>query len=702
MTEEKQDTSQAGGVENKKINDGDDDDSTMKMTMLSGPIKCLPYWKYQAPRPDEKPMFDPLARPEIDSIDLGNYVRTNVTNLQPSGKSKDYFVVGLRLMLSYQHELASRCFLACLEESPYCALAHGLISLCHSPNYNFKGEAYYESAHHPDDAVMNDLLCIFPSQQVADRHSKIGVDLIEKIRKMHPGSGKGGKKGKSKGGKKSKGKMKRLGSGSSHASSSQHYNDDNNSNNPEKNGRGIHNESLPAIISDVETQLLLAVRVLTRHPGLEHTLSDDIVGRPYADAMRKVHNKYPDDPEVAYFFAESLMVLNAWKLYEYPTGKPTSPDVDEVQGVLEKSLNSHKEHAGLCHMYVHLSEMSSHPEAALEACEPLRNKFPQAGHLRHMSTHLDVLLGAYDNCVYYNLKAIEADEKSMRISPGTAGRESFYYGYIVHNFHMGVYGAILGGYEKVAMELSEKLNQALSEQMFEEHPDLSAYLEAYSALDVHVLIRFGRWEQILELQSPNNKQLMLFRAASIKYGKALAHANLGNVKEAKKELNNLDSLRGDPDAPYRILHNNSVENLLAVDSVMAHGEIAYRSGEYEKAFKLLRLAVQMQDNLNYDEPWGKMQPIRHALGGLLNEQGHIVEAEAVFRRDLELHPRNPWALVGLISVLKNKAGGCCQDTSDDISREIEVLETLLNEERNSEWAVGTEITVPCACCGIED
>ena len=101
--EEKLDTSQDYRLdENNKIND---DDSSMRKTtttMLSEPIKCLPYWKYQAPRPDEKPMFDPLAPPEIDSIDLGNYVRTNVTNLKPSGKSRDYFDVGLRLMLSYQ------------------------------------------------------------------------------------------------------------------------------------------------------------------------------------------------------------------------------------------------------------------------------------------------------------------------------------------------------------------------------------------------------------------------------------------------------------------------------------------------------------------------------------------------------------------------------------------------------------------------
>jgi tetratricopeptide (TPR) repeat protein len=425
-------------------------------------------------------------------------------------------------------------------------------------------------------------------------------------------------------------------------------------------------------------------------------------GRPYADAMRKVYEKYPDDPEVAYCFAESLMVLNAWQLYEYPTGKAVSPDVDETRGVLEKSLAIHKGHAGLCHMYVHLSEMSGHPEMALEACEPLRHNFPQAGHLIHMPTHIDVLVGDYDKCVHYNCKAIEADERSMLNSPGTAGKESFYFGYIVHNFHMSCYGAILGGFEGKAMELSRKLNQALSEEMFEEYPDLTAYLEAYSALDVHVMIRFGRWRQLLELEPPRNKRLMLFRAASVRFGKALAHANLGDLESAKREANNFDSLRGDPDAAYRILHNNSVEHLLAVDSVMVRGEIAYREGKYEDAFDLLRKAVHMQDNLKYDEPWGKMQPIRHALGGLLLEQGHLEEAEEVFRKDLWLHPKNPWALVGLIAVLKklqeSTPGRCCTDNS---SEEVEKLQEMLAEQRKVDLA-DVVIKVACACCHEND
>lgn len=605
--------------------------------------------------------------PEIDSIDLGNYVRKNVSNVE--GRGRAYFDVGLRLMLSYQHELASRCFLSSLEISQHCALAHGFVALCHSPNYNFKGEPYYQSADHPEELEIDDIMCIFPSQQIADRHSKMAIDKIEELRKLHKMGPKGGKKGKSS--KKGKG----------------------------KSIQDTQNDSkLPRVISDVESQLLFAIHKLTCHPGLDHTLSDDIVGRPYADAMRKVYEKYPDDPEVAYCFAESLMVMNAWQLYEFPTGKAVSPDVQETRDVLEKALLIHKEHAGLCHMYVHLSEMSGNPDKALKACIPLRNNFPHAGHLIHMSTHIDVLVGDYEKCVLYNCKAIGADERCIQISPGTAGRESFYFGYFVHNFHMAVYGAILGGFEQKAMELAQKLNVILSESVFEECPDLTAYLESYSALDIHVMVRFGRWKELLEIAPPKNKRLMLFRAASIKFTQALAYASLGNVEEAKREANTFDSLRGDPnnDADHRILHNNSVQNLLAVDGVMMRGEIAYREKKYDEAFNLLREAVEMQDNLNYDEPWGKMQPIRHALGGLLLEQEYLEEAEEVFRKDLVLHPRNPWALVGLINVLKKKLGGCCNGSS-----ELTELENQLHAQRQISLA-DYDVKVACACCQIDD
>lgn len=237
------------------------------------PIHSLPVWHYRPPHPNDKPNFNPLAPPRIDHINLGEYTRPNVTNLDPNdGRGREYFNMGVRLMLSYQHELAARCFMACLETSKYCALAHGFAALCHAPNYNFKGEAYYESAHHPDEEDCDDLLCVFPSQQVADRHSKKGVDLIEEIRKLN-GGGKSGKKGKSK---KKGSKNNKTKNGSSSGGQS-------NGNGAVGTASIVPNDSLdesvPTPISDVETQLLLAIRILTCHPGLEHTLSDDIVGK---------------------------------------------------------------------------------------------------------------------------------------------------------------------------------------------------------------------------------------------------------------------------------------------------------------------------------------------------------------------------------------------------------------------------------------
>jgi tetratricopeptide (TPR) repeat protein len=317
----------------------------------------------------------------------------------------------------------------------------------------------------------------------------------------------------------------------------------------------------------------------------------------------------------------------------------------------------------------------------------------------------------------------------MACSPSTAGKESFYFGYIAHNYHskfqsrhtsitfvvyclihshsytplclfvaVAVYGAILGGMEKKALQIANELNEIVNEEMFNEFPDLVSYLESYSALEVHAMIRFGLWKELLEIESPKNSNLMLFRAASIKFARALAYAVLGNVAEARKEADHFDRLRGNPDAKMRILHNNSLADLFAVDSVMARGEISYREGKYAVAFGLLRKAVVMQDTLNYDEPWGKMQPIRHALGGLLLEQGVVGEATKVFRKDLKYHPRNPWALVGLIRCLKRSGGSCCSSSSGtDTATEIAELEEQLRVQRQSEWA-DFDVTVSCACC----
>lgn len=641
----------------------------------------------------------------MTNVDSSTTLRTG----ENAGRA--YFDLGLRLMLAYQHEEAAKCFLACLAVSPHCALAHGMVSLCHSPNYNFKGEAYYGSTDHPDDtghhslvivdaanteanaekAALDEMMCLFPSQQVAERHSRLALESVEELRRLS---------------------KKRKGGNVDLASREKHNSD------PSSTPFSFSVKPLPepSAISDIECQVLSAIRALTCNPGVEPSVAEEIVGRPYADALRIVHSRYPHDAEVSYFLAESLMVLNAWGLFEYPSGKALSQDVGEIEAVLETALKEHPQHAGLCHLYVHLSEMSANPSKALNACEPLRRKFPDAGHLVHMATHIDVLVGDYEACVRWNYEAIRADQRVITSSPDTAGTVSFYFGYIVHNYHMLVYGCILGGMEGKAMEVATHLNGYLFEDVFVQHPELTAYLESYAALDIHVMVRFGRWREILGVALPRNPQVMLYRSAILRYARTLAYANLGDFQSAQREADVFDAIRIDTNTDNRILHNNTVADLLAVDAPMIRGEIAYHQGHYDRAFSLLRKAVALQDGLNYDEPWGKMQPIRHALGGLLLERCQTEEAEQVFREDLKFHPRNPWGLVGLIRCLEHRyrtknGDKCCAPSSmktpgscdnqdvkeDNLSAEISRLEADLDVQRNSEWADYT-ITASCACC----
>ena len=146
------------------------------------------------------------------------------------------------------------------------------------------------------------------------------------------------------------------------------------------------------------------------------------------------------------------------------------------------------------------------------------------------------------------------------------------------------------------------------------------------------------------------------------YAKGVAHASLSDVHAAEAEQALFrEAARRVPKSRY--LHNVPCVQLLAVAEEMLEGEIAYRRGEHDAAFSLLRAAIALEDALPYDEPWGWMQPIRHALGALLLEQGRAAEAEVIYREDLglggalpraQIHPDNLWALRGLLECLQRR------------------------------------------------
>ncbi|ROT36372.1 TPR domain protein [Sodiomyces alkalinus F11] len=391
-----------------------------------------------------------------------------------------------------------------------------------------------------------------------------------------------------------------------------------------------------------------------RYPQHRPDPNFKVWNRTYADAMATVYEKHPDDPDVATLYADSMMNLTPWKLWDIRTGKiADKARTAEVQRVLDRALAQEggRQHPGVLHLYIHLMEMSPTPEAALTTADHLRGLVPDAGHLHHMPTHIDILCGDYRRAVASNSDAIRADERYL----ARRGGLNFYTLYRAHDYHFRLYAAMLAGLSAVALDTVSRLEATTPEALLRiESPPMADYLECFLAMRVHALVRFGRWPAILALPLPHDQRLYCVTTAMTHYAKALALASTGKPDDADRERALFRSaVQLVPQS--RTLFNNSALHILAIADAMLDGELEYRRGNYDVAFDHLRAAVARDDALPYDEPWGWMQPARHALGALLLERDRVEEAAAVYSADLGLdatlprqlrHPNNVWALHG--------------------------------------------------------
>jgi tetratricopeptide (TPR) repeat protein len=378
----------------------------------------------------------------------------------------------------------------------------------------------------------------------------------------------------------------------------------------------------------------------------------------YAAAMREVHRRFGTDPDVAALFAEALMNLTPWNMWDPRTGEPIAEaQTFECRAVLEAAIaqnrgNGLPPHPGLWHLYVHLMEMSPVPEAALRIGDELRRLVPDSGHLAHMPTHIDVLCGNYQDVVDWNHVGIEKDVKYWK----HAGAYNFYSNYRVHNYHFKLYGAMFLGQFGAAMDAVRTMHETIPDELVRiESPPMADWMEGYKSIGTHALVRFGRWQELIDAPLPEDPTLFCMTAAMNYYGKGIAYAALQQHDNAVQAQRSFETTAATvPDT--RHLHVVKCLDILGVARELLAGEIAYHIGNYDAAFAHLRQAVINEDSLPYDEPWGWMMPSRHALGALLLEQGYVSEAARCYEADLGLtdevlrsnrHPNNVWALLGL-------------------------------------------------------
>lgn len=367
----------------------------------------------------------------------------------------------------------------------------------------------------------------------------------------------------------------------------------------------------------------------------------------YRNAMADVARRFPDDLDAATLYAESIMVLRPWQFWT-SDGKPAE-GTEELVAVLESVLRRDPQHTGANHYYIHAVEASSHPEWALPSAQRLKVLAPMAGHLVHMPAHIDIRSGNYDAAARSNAYAAEADRQYFKVT----GQQGMYpLMYYSHNLlFLAVAHGMQGRYQD-AKRAADQLDAHLSQFLKGTGPAFDAVapmLDGFMSTPTLIMVRFRRWDDILRLPAPD--QRLTAATALWHFGRAMAYASMGKLESAEKERSLAGSAAKALPADRMYGFNTAISVFSVAEKVLS-ARIAMAKNDKRAAIEFLKKALEVEDSLNYDEPEDWYIPVRESLGAALILNGDYVEAEKVFRAELEKHRRNGRALFGLIESLK--------------------------------------------------
>lgn len=360
----------------------------------------------------------------------------------------------------------------------------------------------------------------------------------------------------------------------------------------------------------------------------------------YANAMREVMKRYPDDLDAATLFAEAMMDTMPWDYY-MEDRRPKAV-TQEVITALEFVISKDPQHPGANHYYIHAVEASPNPERALPSAERLGEIAPGAGHLVHMPSHIYLRVGRYHDATLANEQAVEADQSYI----AQCRAQGFYpVAYYPHNQHFLWFTSGIEGRSALSIRTAREIDR------LNDHQNL-AEGKRFSPLLILTLARFGKWDEVMDQPMPPADQL--FATAMFRYARGMAHAAKLDLNAAQQELTALERIAADP--KIKGLNQPAfafpIEKLIVLSRHVLAGELAGRRGQAAEANQQFTTAIQLEDKLPYMEPPYWHHPVRQIYGAHLLRAGRAMDAEKTYREDLKRHPDNGWSLYGLLASLR--------------------------------------------------
>jgi tetratricopeptide (TPR) repeat protein len=357
-------------------------------------------------------------------------------------------------------------------------------------------------------------------------------------------------------------------------------------------------------------------------------------------AMKGLHAQFPDDVNIAAIYAESLMDMHPWDLWEKDgTAKPWTP---EILRAIENAIALDPKHPGGHHYYIHAVEASNEPERALPSCKVFDDGLvANAGHLVHMPSHIYINTGDYHLGTIANIKAVQIDSQYVTQCHAQGAYPLAYY---PHNYHFLAACATLSGNSEWAILAANKMSDQTNHTGMLLEP--LATLQHFYSIPYFVNVKFAKWNDILSQGPPDS--VLLYPNGIYQYAKGMAHIGLNQLDKAQAALDALNLIEKEDTLKHMTIWGfNSMHQIIQIARNVLEGELAAKKGQYDEAVRLLQEAIVIEDALLYQEPPDWFFSVRHHLGAVLLEAKRPADAITVYEEDLKNYPKNGWALAGL-------------------------------------------------------
>ena len=363
--------------------------------------------------------------------------------------------------------------------------------------------------------------------------------------------------------------------------------------------------------------------------------------REYADAMRALAKRFPDDLDAKTLTAEAVMDLSPWD-YWTKAGEPKAT-AEEIVSLLEGVIARNPNHPGANHYYIHAVEASRDPGRALPSARKLDTLAPSAGHLVHMPAHTYMRVGLYAQASRANANGAVADEAYL----GWCRSGGLYpLAYYPHNLHFLWASQTMEGRSADAIATARKLRASLTPKAVSDYPPA----EEQVPVPYFALLRFGKYDEMLAEPAPIEAQR--YATGMWHFARGFAFAVKGRLDAARAERTLLDAVAAEPATTALVIPAGPAAKVLELASQVLAAEIAARSGNVKAALAALESAQARDYALNYTEPPTWYFPVRQMQASLLLASGRPAEAEVVFLEDLRAQPENGWSLFGLAQSLR--------------------------------------------------